>query len=203
MNNSKQKLIFYRILIFVLVIIAIIIASNIIKKQHDDKLYDIENRKVAEQFEELVKSKNVSEKTTTEEISLTYNGYDVIGLIEIPKIDLKYPILYNTTKATMRTSISRFYGGEINSIGNVSLAGHNNYNGTMFGKNYKLNLGDKILLTDLHGNVVTYEIYDIFSTNPNDVSILKNNYENIREVTLITCKNGNSKRLIIKAKEMS
>ena len=101
----------------------------------------------------------------------------------------------------MATSISRYYGGKINEYGNVSLAGHNNYSGTMFGKNKNLKKGDKVLLTDLTGNTLEYKIYDIFVTNPDDTKVLETSDEYIREVTLITCKNGRSERLIIKARE--
>lgn len=126
----------------------------------------------------------------------------IIGIINIPKIDLEYPILDITTKENMRTSITRFSGGNVNEIGNLALAGHNNYDGTMFGKNDELVVGDKIYLTDLQKNTVEYEINSIFVTDPNDVSILETNEEEIREVTLITCENGNKARLIIKAEEV-
>ena len=102
----------------------------------------------------------------------------------------------------MNISIIKFSGGEINSFGNVALAGHNNYSGTMFSKNKNLNIGDRILLTDLSKNTLEYEIYDKFVTDPNDVSILETKDETIREVTLITCKNGRSNRLVIKAKQI-
>ena len=57
-------------------------------------------------------------------------------------------------------------------------------------------------MTDLTGQTIQYSIYDIFVTDPNDVSILLPKDENIREVTLITCTNGNKQRLILKAKEI-
>ena len=101
----------------------------------------------------------------------------------------------------MKISISRFYGGEVNEYGNISLAGHNNYNGTMFGKNKDLRVKDTIILTDLTGRKIEYEIYEIFTTDPNDTSILETEDKTKREVTLITCKNGRANRLIIKAKE--
>ena len=101
----------------------------------------------------------------------------------------------------MKTSISRFWGGDINSFGNVSLAGHNNYDGTMFGKNKKLEIGDIVELTDLTGSTIQYEIKEIFKTDPNDVTILQTTNSEIREVTLITCTNGRAERLIIKAIE--
>ena len=62
--------------------------------------------------------------------------------------------------------------------------------------------GDIVELTDLKGQTIQYSIYSIFVTDPNDVSILLPKEEKIREVTLITCTNGNKQRLILKAKEI-
>ena len=66
----------------------------------------------------------------------------------------------------------------------------------------KIKIGDIVELTDLTKTTMQYEIYDIFVTDPNDVSILATNDETIREVTLITCTNGNRERLILKAKQI-
>ena len=56
-------------------------------------------------------------------------------------------------------------------------------------------------LTDLTNRTIQYKIYEIFVTDPNDVSILQTEDESVREVTLITCTNGNKERLILKARE--
>ena len=87
-------------------------------------------------------------------------------------------------------------------LGNLSIAGHNNHDGTMFGKTKKLEIGDIIELTDLDKNTIQYKIYDKFITTPNDVTILETKDNSIREVTLITCTNGDKSRLILKAKEI-
>lgn len=102
----------------------------------------------------------------------------------------------------MKYSIVKYWGENVNEYGNLSIAGHNNYDGTMFGKTKKLQLGDKVELTDLKNQTIQYEIYDIFVTDPNDVTILQTKDKSIREVTLITCTNGNKNRLILKAKEI-
>ena len=131
-----------------------------------------------------------------------------IGIVKIPKINLEYPILEigsidpESAKAPMKISIIKYWGENVNDYGNLSIAGHNNKDGTMFGKTKKLEIGDIIELTDLKGQTIQYSIYDIFVTDPNDVSILLPKDEVIREVTLITCTNGNKQRLILKAKEI-
>ena len=203
--KKNRKILIYRFLLILLIIAAVIIGGVIFHKQYEDQVYEKENKELVIVFhEEISKMDNENSKNDKKEkkkIDLKYKGQKVIGLIEIPAIDLEYPILEKTTKLAMATSISRYYGGEINEYGNVSLAGHNNYSGTMFGKNKKLKLNDSILLTDLSGRTIEYEIYDIFVTDPNDTKILETNDETKREVTLITCKNGRSERLIIKARE--
>ena len=198
--KKNKKMFLYKMLLILLIISAIVLGGIIFNKQHEDFVYDSENKELVNLFHEQEKENSKNDKEN-KQVDLKYKGYNVIGLIEIPVIDLEYPILEKTTKLTMATSISRFSGGEINEYGNVSLAGHNNYSGTMFGKNKKLKLNDSILLTDLSGRTIEYEIYDIFVTDPNDTKILETNDETKREVTLITCKNGRSERLIIKARE--
>lgn len=204
--KKNKKILIYRILLILLIICAIVIGGIIFHKQYEDQVYEKENKELTQLFhEELSKVGNENSKNDKKEkkkIDLEYKGQKVIGLIEIPAIDLEYPILEKTTKLAMATSISRYYGGEINEYGNVSLAGHNNYSGTMFGKNKNLKKGDDVLLTDLTGNTLRYEIYDIFVTHPDDTEVLETKDKTIREVTLITCKNGRSERLIIKAKEI-
>ena len=94
-------------------------------------------------------------------------------------------------------------GKGINDYGNLSLAGHNKYNGTMFGKLKNLSLGDIVELTNLNKTTMRYKINDIIKTTPNDISILQTKDNSIRELTLITCTNGNKERLVVKAKEQT
>lgn len=196
MKNINKNLIVYKIFLIMLIIAGIIIFAIIFKKHYNDQVYDKENDEVTKNFHELQEAQNQEQP-----IELQMQGHKVIGIIKIPAIDLEYPIIDKTTKETMRISISKFSGGEINEIGNVALAGHNNYSGTMFGKNKNLKIKDKIYLTDLTRRTIEYEIYNIFVTDPNDTSILETEDKTKRELTLITCKNGRSERLIIKARE--
>ena len=132
----------------------------------------------------------------------------MIGKIKIDKIGIEYPIVSietsnpEETKAPMKIAIVKYWGGNVNDFGNLSIAGHNNYDGTMFGKTKNLEVGDSIELTDLNKHTISYQIYRKFVTDPNDISILKTEDNSIREVTLITCTNGNKERLILKAEEI-
>ena len=194
-----MKLKIYRSIFIILLVVAIILIALIAMKQWNSMENEKENQEVIETFSNI----GIQDDRTVQ-----LKGYDVIGIVTIPKINIEYPILAietsnpEETKEPMRYGIVKYWGGNVNEYGNLSIAGHNNYNGTMFGKTKNLEIGDIVELTDLTKTTMQYEIYDIFVTDPNDVSILATNDETIREVTLITCTNGNRERLILKAKQI-
>ena len=135
-------------------------------------------------------------------LDTTIQGYNIEGIIEIPNIELKYPIINQTNDETMKISVTKFWGGEINEVGNYTIVGHNNLDGTMFGKVKKLKNGDIIKLTNLYGETVEYQIFDKYVIDPNDVNCTKIVEEGTKEVTLITCTNGRKNRLVVKAREI-
>ena len=65
-------------------------------------------------------------------VSETGNIADIIGIIEIPKLNLRYPILSETTDEFLKIALCKFYGPEINNNGNFCIAGHNFDNGDFF-----------------------------------------------------------------------
>ena len=201
-----MKLKVYKIFFTILIIALIIVIGLILIKYTKNYVNEQENKKIVEAFSDIISEKNDENQENRE--TVTMNGYKVIGVVKIPKIQIEYPILdietYNPeeTKEPMKISIIKYWGGNVNQHGNLSIAGHNNYDGTMFGKTKKLEKGDIVELTDLENSTIQYEIYDKFVTDPNDITILTTNDESIREVTLITCTNGNKSRLILKAREI-
>ena len=185
------------IFLVILIIAAVVILGMIIFRFSKNNENNKEAIQVVAQIEEEFEKAN----NTGIQVETEYKGYKVVGIIEIPKINIKYPILNKTNDDAMQYAITKFSGGEINSIGNFVMAGHNYLDGSMFGKVKQLKLGDEIKLTDLYNNTVTYEIFDIYSTDPNDTKIINSVKENTKEITLITCTNGHINRLITKARE--
>lgn len=129
-------------------------------------------------------------------------GYKVIGKLEIPKIKLNTYILDHTDKKTLKVSITKLYGPNINEVGNFCMAGHNYRNNKMFGGIKKLEKGDKIVVTSPNGKSITYEVYKNYQTDPKDVSSLAQETMEEREITMITCTAGAIKRVIVKAVEV-
>ena len=191
---SKNK-IFNFIIILLLIVIAITIIMIIIKYGRN-QVNEKHLSAVVDEFE----TKYNNDEKISEDIMI--DDYKVIGIITIPKINLKYPILDRTDNKGMRLSITKFWGSELNEIGNVTLAGHNNRDGTMFGKTKNLEKGDIIKITDMKNRTLDYEVFDYYIIDPNDVSCVESIDESTKEVTLITCSNGNKKRLVTKAREI-
>lgn len=189
-------------IILALLIVAAIVFMGIIgyeyirRQKNEAKLSD-----VVAQIENIATNPNI-ENTETIKAMIKVDGYEVDGIIEIPKIEIKYPIVSQTSDAAMEIAITKFWGGNINDIGNYTMAGHNYKNGTMFGKTKYLNIGDSIKMTDLNLNTLEYEVFKIYTIDPNDVTCIESVDPNAREITLITCTNGHKNRLIIKAREI-
>jgi len=192
---SKIKI--YKIILICLIIAAIIVGTLVTIKYFNLYKNETEVKQVIASINEEFKNSDKPIK----EINQQIQGHKVVGIIKIPKIELEYPILETTTKETLNLSITKFWGNQINEIGNVSLAGHNNLNGTMFGKTKKLEVGDIIELTDIQNVTLKYKIFKMYVIDPNDISCILPEQEGTREVTLITCTNGNKNRLIVKARE--
>lgn len=133
----------------------------------------------------------------------TYKGYPMVGTIEIPAINLQYPILEDTSKGAIEVAVAmdKPTSAGLNKVGNTTIVGHNYRNGTFFSNNKKLVEGDKVYITDTAGQKVTYIIYKTFVTSPEDSSFLDRDTEGRREITLDTCTDDAKSRLIILAKE--
>lgn len=143
---------------------------------------------------------NTLYSTNTKYTSLKLsNDISIIGLIEIPKLDISYPILSESNDDLLKISVCRFSGPLPNRIGNLCIAGHNYKNTLMFSKLNKLNIGDYIYVTDLNNTKLEYVIYNKFKVKENNLNCIENT-KNI-EITLITCNDtNNSERIVIKAK---
>ena len=125
---------------------------------------------------------------------------EILGIIEIEKINLRYPILSKTTDDFLKIAPCKFAGNKLNGIGNFCIAGHNYDNNELFSNLKLLDIGDMISIYTLNGNSVYYIIYDKYETTASNISCIEQNTKN-KELTLYTCTNNNNKRLIIKAKE--
>lgn len=170
-----------------------------------------------EEFNKNIKKKADEKKTTgdsemgtgtivkgkqTSGLTKTYlEGYEIKGTIKIPKTGIEYPVLGEVSTRSLEIAVAILYGPGLNEVGNTVILGHNYRTKEFFSENEKLSEGDTILITDQSGNTVTYEIYKMYETDPSDSEYMIRDTENRREISLSTCNDDSSLRLVIWAKE--
>ncbi|MBO5348770.1 MAG: sortase [Clostridia bacterium] len=175
----------------------------------EELLYDpeLENQAIEEQ---------TSGNTTVRGIStnaLNYKGYNVAGKLEMPTVNLQYPVLGEKTVAdgswqitdanAIEVSVAIQYGVGLNNVGNTVIIGHNYRSGLFFGSNKNLQVGDTIYITDSEtGTRREYKIYNKYTTEESDTSFYTRNTEGKREVSLVTCQSNNNYRLVVLAREV-
>ena len=121
-------------------------------------------------------------------------------MIEIPKIDIYYPIISESNDELLKIAPCRISGPIPNGDGNLCIAGHNYDNYKFFSKLSNLSNRDKIIIYNINGENLSYEIFNIYQVSEDDLSPLKENPSFKKQVTLITCNNINtSNRLIVQA----
>lgn len=156
--------------------------------------YAVEENEGTESEEEIQES----EEYTTEDGKTTYSAE---AIFKIPKLGIEYPVLSETSEELLKISINRIWGPKPNEPGNYCIAGHNYKSGKMFGKLKNINIGDEMELTDLTGRTITYIVSEKKVIEPTDVSCTSQLTNGKKKITLITCTNSGSKRLIVQGYE--
>lgn len=146
-------------------------------------------------------SQSSSESSSGSSKTVYYKGFVQKGTISISRTGLNCPILENASKKAMEVAVGIQVGPGLNEVGNTVIAGHNYNNGTLFSKNKNIQVGDKINIKDTSGRVITYIVYNKFETTPEDASYINRDTGGKREITLYSCNDDSSKRIIIEAKE--
>lgn len=155
------------------------------------------------QISQLYNNNSIQDNNTN--FNSSNNDFFVIGIIDIPKLKISYPILSDINEEFLKISPCRISGSLPGEKGNLCIAGHNYDNYKFFSNISSLNTGDKIILYDTNGNKFTYIVFQNYEVNENDLSPLfySNTDSDLIELTLITCNNVNNNRIIIKAKTES
>ena len=147
----------------------------------------------------------VQEETSSEETYTANDGeaYTIDSRLTIPSLGIDYPVLSETSEELLKISLNKYWGHGPNQVGNYCIVGHNYANGKLFGKLSQMEIGDTAILKDMAtGSSVTYEAYNKYVVDPTDVSCTSQLTNGRREMTLITCKEYGTKRLVIKCREI-
>lgn len=118
--------------------------------------------------------------------NLTYQGFNVLGKMEIPKINFSYPVLEKVTTKSLDISVAFLYGVGLNKEGNSVIVGRNLHDGTLFSNIDELSTGDVIYVTDNGNQKIEYEVYRTFETTSEDTTFYKRDTNGAKEITLST-----------------
>ena len=138
---------------------------------------------------------NASDSSSTEQKAGPWSK-NVIGIIEIKSLGIRYPVYEGAGKAALNAGIGHEPGtAGIGENGNCVLCGHNGSRyGTFFTMLSKVHLGDEVEVTDRTGEVHKYEIAETKVIEPTDTSIKAQGDEEL--LTLFTCANKGTRRFV-------
>lgn len=173
-----------------------------IKNNEDQNNSTVENVTVSNVEVDNANNSNNSNSSNSSGKTIQFQGYNVVGKMEIPAIDLEYHILEKATPSSIEAALAvQYTANGLNEVGNTLIVGHNYRNGSFFGSNDKLQLGDKVYITDTTGRRIKYNIYNIYETSPEDGDFIMRDTNGKREISLSTCTDNSKARLIIWAVE--
>ena len=129
-----------------------------------------------------------------------YKGFVMTGYIQIPRTRVKLPVLESVSTKALNVAVGILIGPGLNKPGNTVIVGHNYRNGTLFSRNGQLEIGDLIYITDEYGDRVQYTIYNIYLTTPEDSDYMTRDTDGKPEISLSTCTDDNTQRIIIWAR---
>lgn len=160
-----------------------------------------ENNKAIEQFENKLSSndsKEVGKDKDTKDDKKIDLMKDGIGILMIPKIDLKVIIKEGTDMKTMKHAVGHFKDSPMPwEKGNFAIAGHRQYTyGEFFNRVDEIGEGDNIQVKTQKG-IFNYKITDKKVIEPTKVDVVENVDGDC--MTIITCVKGGKKRIAIRA----
>ncbi len=172
-----------------------------------NKEQTILNVKQKQQEDQQEEYEEIKEETPKVQAFTANNGqvYDKIGTLKIPSLNIEYPILANYTEDLLKISVTKYWGGEPNEVGNLCILGHNYKNSKFFGKLSDIQKNAIIQITDLKERTLEYRVYETMVVNPDDNTCTSQLTNGHTEVTLITCyyenqKGKATKRFVVKAR---
>ena len=192
---------FFRLLI--ILAISILIGNMAYGMYQEFELSDGPNLRIYTNEENLINTNEDSDKNKiVEKIAEEYEGFTVSAKLIIPKIDLDTYVLEEYNTDTMDICPTKYFGPDPNEVGNYCMAAHNYNKENMFNHIIELEIGDTIILKDNENGEVKYEVYDVYKVRPNETEPLSQKTDGRVELTLITCSDYSTKRIIVKAREI-
>lgn len=121
----------------------------------------------------------------------TVDGNAYIGVLELPSLELKLPVLSEWSYSGLKLAPCRYAGSAY--LNNMVIAAHN-YS-THFGYLGNLAQGDEVVFTDVDGNVFRYQVLEVETLSPFAVEEMT---DGDWDLTLFTCTISGRSRVTVR-----
>ena len=125
-------------------------------------------------------------KLTVTEVS----GYEYIGYISIPKLELELPVMADWDYARLKIAPCRHFGSPESD--DLVIAAHNYKN--HFGRLGKLKAEDVVIFTDMEGGSNIYAVCSVTRVKPTDVEAVQ---DSEYDLVLYTCAFSGEERIVV------
>ena len=142
-------------------------------------------------IEEKTTGPDDTEKIPTEMVSIKVDGYDCIGILSVPILDLELPVLTDWSYAKLKKAPCHYYGSYYEK--DFVIAAHN-YK-SHFGRLSQLQAGDIVIFTDANGADHCYEVA-LLETLPKEATreMIASGFD----LSLYTCTPGGGSRVTVR-----
>ena len=144
-----------------------------------------------EDIQSIIEEKQPEQFLPEEMATVKVDGYDCIGILCVPGLDLELPVLTDWSYAKLKKAPCHYYGTYYEK--DFVIAAHN-YK-SHFGRLSKLQAGDIVVFTDVSGTVHYYEVV-ILETLPKNAT--KEMITSGFDLSLYTCTPGGSNRVTVR-----
>ena len=167
----------------------------IVYNQWEDKNAEEMAKSLLENVQSIIDEKttgiNDTEKLPTEMASIKVDGYDCIGILSIPVLDIELPVLTDWSYEKLTKAPCHYYGTYYEK--DFVIAAHN-YK-SHFGRLSELQLGDIVFFTDVNGVVYYYEVV-LLETLQKEAT--KEMITGGFDLSLYTCTPGGASRVTVR-----
>ena len=156
----------------------------------------IEEPQVTAPLPEATEPPETTEKLPVEMATVKVEGYDCIGVISVPVLELELPVLTEWSYAKLKKAPCHYYGTYYDK--NFVIAAHN-YT-SHFGRLSKLRAGDLVVFTDVNGKDYCYEVV-LLETLPEEATreMITSGFD----LSLYTCTLGGESRVTVRCNRLS
>jgi sortase A len=164
----------------------------------------VQEKKALEDAKNIVKAVGNNEKEKTSGISYSFSQGDVVGILNIPKLNKKLPIIEGTDEAELEKGVGHYSDTKLpGQKDRIFLAGHRD---TVFKRMGEIEIGDTLNI-QMESGTYQYKVFETIIVKESDLSVLQPTSPD-EVLTLSTCYpfeylSSTEERYIINARRMN